>query len=75
MALCFQKNRQCSKTWRRISLPSRFPSPICVNCAMKDANGYDKEVWQQIVELGFASILIPKSKAAQALARWVLVLS
>ncbi len=26
----------------------------------QDANGYDKQVWQQIVELGFAGILIPE---------------
>ncbi len=26
----------------------------------KDKNGYDKDVWQQIVELGFAGILIPE---------------
>ena len=28
----------------------------------EDANGYDKEVWQQIVELGFAGILIPEEQ-------------
>ena len=28
----------------------------------EDENGYDKEVWQQIVELGFASILIPEEQ-------------
>ena len=26
----------------------------------EDENGYDKAVWQQIVELGFAGILIPE---------------
>ena len=28
----------------------------------EDENGYDKEVWQQIVELGFAGILIPEEQ-------------
>ena len=26
----------------------------------KDADGFDKKAWQQIVELGFAGILIPE---------------
>ena len=28
----------------------------------KDQDGYDKQVWQQIVELGFSSILIPEEQ-------------
>jgi len=36
-----------------------------------DDLGYDKDVWAQIVELGFAGILIPEEHGAQVSARWV----
>ena len=40
----------------------------------ESADGYDKDVWKQIVELGFAGILIPEEYGAQALAPWGLAL-
>ena len=32
----------------------------------EDANGYDKDVWKQIVELGFAGILVPEEHGGTA---------
>ena len=37
----------------------------------EDDLGYDKEVWAQIVELGFAGILIPEEQGGTGFGLWV----